>query len=292
MMGPVSRMLRTALWLASAVLWACNATAVERVSVSSLDAPQGKPIALPGYWFAAPVTGPAPAWVLLHGCGGPYARDDVLSLRMRQYAKLLNGQGMHALVLDSLTPRGERELCTQPTGERKVTQTQRRRDALGALRWLAARPDVERERLGLLGWSNGGSTVLAATNLAHPEVAAAAVRASHAVAFYPGCEDEERRGYRPSAPLLLLLGEADDWTPVAPCKALAAHAANPTPQLHSYPGAFHGFDGTAPLRLRNDVPNGANPGQGVHVGGDAAARDASQAELLRFLRSIMSKPGS
>jgi dienelactone hydrolase len=284
--------MRTSGWLMSVLLWAGSSAAAERVSVQSLDAPQGAPVLLPGYWFAAPTTGRAPAWVLLHGCGGPYAREAALSSRMRQYARLLNEQGMHALVLDSLTPRGERELCTQRAGERKVTQTQRRRDALGALEWLAARSDVDRARLGLLGWSNGGSTVLAATNLAHPEVAAASVRASHAVAFYPGCADEERRGYQPSGPLLLLLGEADDWTPAAPCKALAAHAATPTPQLHSYAGAFHGFDGTAPLRLRSDVPGGANPGRGVHVGGDNAARGASQAELLRFLRNINSKTGS
>jgi len=32
-------------------------------------------------------------------------------------------------------------------------------------------PDVDAARLGLLGWSNGGSTVLAATNETHPEVA-------------------------------------------------------------------------------------------------------------------------
>jgi dienelactone hydrolase len=209
---------------------------------------------------------------------------------MRRYAALINAQGMHALVIDSLSPRGERELCTQRTGQRKVTQTQRRRDALGALSWLAGRPDVDPSRLGLLGWSNGGSAVLAATNLAHPEVQAAKVRASRAVAFYPGCEDERRRGYRPAAPLLLLIGEADDWTPAAPCHALADEAASPRPVVHGYAGAYHEFDGDRPLRLRTDVPNGARPGQGVHVGGDAAAREASRAELLEVLRAMVAPP--
>jgi len=41
--------------------------------------------------------------------------------------------GVHALVLDSFTPRGEREICTQRVGMRRITQQQRRRDALGAL---------------------------------------------------------------------------------------------------------------------------------------------------------------
>jgi dienelactone hydrolase len=282
-------------WLCVVVLTlgAGVASAQQRVSVPSLDAPQGAPVQLPSVWYAVP--GKAPAWVLLHGCGGPYSGGsggEQLSSRMRDYAALLNAQGMHALVLDSLTPRGERELCTQRVGQRKVTQTQRRRDALGALQWLAGRSDVDPQRLGLMGWSNGGSTVLAATNLEHPEVAAAAVRASHAVVFYPGCDDEARRGYRPEAPLLMLLGDADDWTPVAPCKALAASVkAAPPPQVHSYAGAFHGFDGNAPVRLRSDVPGGAHPGHGVHVGGDPTAREASRAELLRFLQAMAAKPG-
>lgn len=95
--------------------------------------------------------------------------------------------GVHVLVTDSLTPRGEREICTQKTGQRRITQLHRRRDALGALQWLAVQPGVDASRLGLLGWSNGGSTVLAATNLQHREVAVAAVRPSLTVAFYPGC---------------------------------------------------------------------------------------------------------
>ncbi|MBI5716847.1 MAG: dienelactone hydrolase family protein [Burkholderiales bacterium] len=269
------------------------------LSVPSLDAsPGGAPVSLPATWFAAePPAGakPAPALLLLHGCGGLFERpraERQLGPRYTELAAALNALGIHVLVTDSLTPRGERELCTQRTGERKVTQLQRRRDALGALAWLARQPGVDAARLGLLGWSNGGSTVLAATNLVHPEVRRAAVRPSLAVAFYPGCEAELRRGYRPSAPLLMLLGEADDWTPAAPCKVLAARAAAsvPAPQWEAYEGAHHGFDGTAPLRLRRDVPNGANPGQGVHVGAHPEARAAARARLERFLRETWGLP--
>ncbi len=262
-----------------------TAGAQERVELPSLDAPRGVPVPLIGHWFAAaPDRTPRPALVLLHGCGGPYERG-VLSPRMREYTTMLNGEGWHALVLDSLTPRGEKEVCTQKIGTRAVTQVNRRLDALAALQWLAARPDVDAQRLGLLGWSNGGSTVLAATNRARTPVQKAKATARVAVAFYPGCEAELKRGYTPTAPLLMLLGEADDWTPPEPCIELGQQTkGEPKPHVVVYPGAFHGFDSLAPLRKRTDVPNGVHKGAGVTVGGEPQARRQSREAMLEFLR--------
>jgi len=193
-------------------------------------------------------------------------------------------------LVDSLTPRGEKEICTQRVGTRQVTQANRRLDALAALQWLAQQPEVDAQRLGLMGWSNGGSTVLSATNTRHKEVAALAVKPAFAVAFYPGCEAELKRSYVPAAPLLLLVGESDDWTPAAPCHELAARAVGTLPEIEGYAGAFHAFDSAAPVRLRNDVPNGANPGQGVHVGGNAEAWQRSRERLLRFLQAYRNSP--
>ena len=259
--------------------------AAQAVQVPSLDRSQGTAVVLPGHWFAAPGKAAAPAMVLMHGCGGNQDNKGRLAARYTELAARLNAMGVHVLVTDSFTPRGEKQICTQKTGQRRITQLNRRRDALGALQWMAAQPGVDATRLGLLGWSNGGSTVLAATNLMHAEVAAAAVRPSLAVAFYPGCDAERDRGYAPNSPLLMLLGEADDWTPPGPCKTMAAAVRQgPKPEVESYEGAYHGFDGTAPVRLRADVPNGVKPGQGVHVGADPAAREAAAKKLASFIR--------
>lgn len=279
-------MKRLICWLGIAVCSAA-AAAPEQVRVPSLDSPDGVAVSMPGHWFRATATGLAPAMLALHGCGGLYDGRGRLAERYTELAARLNALGVHVLVTDSLSPRGEKELCTQRTGRRLVTQVQRRRDALGALQWLAAQPGVDPARLGLLGWSNGGSTVLAATNERHREVATATHRPTLAVALYPGCESELARGYQPVTRLLMLLGEADDWTPAAPCKALAA-AVGPAVQWQAYAGAFHGFDGTAPVRLRLDVPNGVNPGQGVHVGADPQARAAAAVRLEQFVRDTWS----
>ncbi len=294
MLAALCARVRCVSVLALLAAWAPAWCAPAAVSVPSMVAAgrAREAVALPGYWFAAqPSAGAAPAalapaMVLLHGCGGMLDGRGQLGTRYTGLAATLNALGIHVLVTDSLTPRGEKELCTQKTGQRRVTQLQRRRDALGALAWMAAQPGVDPQRLGLLGWSNGGSTVLAATNKRHAEVATARVQPSLAVGYYPGCESELQRGYEASAPLLMLLGEADDWTPAAPCKAMAAAAqsAGALVQWEAYEGAHHGFDGTAPVRHRADVPNGVRPGAGVHAGGQPQARAASQLRLIKFLQ--------
>jgi dienelactone hydrolase len=273
-----------ARWLLGAVVICGPAHAQQRVELASLDKARGAPVTLIGHWYPAGEAGPRPAVVLLHGCNGPYERG-ALSPRMREYTTMVNGEGWHALVLDSLTPRGEKELCTQKIGTRAVTVTKRRLDALGALQWLAVRPDVDADRLALLGWSNGGSTVLAASNGTSSAVRSAKVAPRAAVAFYPGCKADLERGYAPTAPLLMLLGAEDDWTPARPCIELSQHAkGEPKPRVEVYPGAFHGFDSLAPLRVRTDVPNGVNKGAGVTVGGEPQARRASREAMLGFLR--------
>ena len=265
-----------------ASLLATLAAAEERVSFPSFDGAGNAPVVLSGYFFAA-ATAPAPAIAMFHGCGGAYEKSGALSRRMHQYAELFNGLGMHVLVVDSLTARYEKELCTQRTGTRRVTQANRRLDALGAIAYLADRADVDAKRIGMIGWSNGGSTVLSASNLHHRDVAAAVVKPAFAIAFYPGCESDLKRGYSPVAPLLMLVGQLDDWTPAAPCVALAKSVSEMRPEIAVYPGAWHGFDSDAPVRLRKDVPNGVNPGQGVHVGGNPAAWRASRDRVVRFL---------
>jgi len=258
------------------------AAAQERVSFPSFDGAGNAPVVLSGYFFAAAAS-PAPAIAMFHGCSGAYDRNGKLARRMHEYAERFNGLGMHVLVVDSLTARYEKELCTQRAGTRRVTLANRRLDALGAITYLADRADVDAKRIGLIGWSNGGSTVLAATNLRHRDVVAATVKPAFAIAFYPGCENDLRRGYAPSAPLLLLVAQLDDWTPAAPCAALAKAADEPRPEIVVYPGAWHGFDSDAPVRVRKDVPGGATPGQGVHVGGNPAAWRASRDRVVRFL---------
>jgi len=220
--------------------------------------------------------------VALHGCGGLYAttgkRQGQLNARHQAMAELLLGQGFAVLFPDSLTPRGERELCTQRFAARRIDQAERRADALAALAWAAQHVDAAPGRVALLGWSHGGSAVLSATDSTRSDVRAQAVQPLLAVAYYPGCGAPLKAGWKPSAPVLMLLGAIDDWTPPEPCVALARQTGS---EVRLFEDSYHDFDNPLPgVRLRTDVPNGVHPGRGVHVGQNLAAREQAGA-LLR-----------
>jgi len=256
------------------------AASPQEVSYPSQD---GTPIKA---WVYLP-DGPVPrgSVVALHGCGGLYAsrgeRRGQLNARHQAMADMLLGQGYAAVFPDSLTPRGESELCTQKMGTRRIDQTQRRADVLGTLTWVAAQPWASAGRIALLGWSHGGSAVLAATDLSRADVRAQLLQPALAVAFYPGCSAALKSGYRPSAQLVLMLGEKDDWTPPAPCVELGKAVGA---EINLYADSYHDFDNpVGQVRLRLDVPNGVHPGQGVHVGPNPAAREQAYARLRELL---------
>ncbi len=280
---------RHTLWLLVWLTTTAAATTLQPVTLPSLDVVAGEPVQLKG-WYAQPDgSGPFPAVVAMHGCGGLYARSGGINARHQAMADMLLQHGYAVLLLDSFTSRGVRQICTLAFKDRPIHQSNRRRDALGALLYLRQQPAIRPDHIALLGWSNGGSSVLASVNAAHPEVAAAPYHYRAAIAFYPGCKDalEARRGFRLTSPLHIHIGAADDWTPAAPCKALAARTQAPDKAfaVFEYPDAYHDFDAPhSPVRLRTDVPHGVNPGQGVHVGTHPAARAAAYERVLTFLQ--------
>lgn len=233
-----------------------------------------------GWWLPASGAEPRPAVIGLHGCNGLYVRGE-LSARERGLAELLRSRGFHILLPDSFTPRGLRELCTTPVAQRTLRAADRRADIQGALDWLAARPEVDRARIVVIGWSHGGSAVLSALN---HRIGVQPLQARAAVAFYPGCSPYARTegSYLPVAPLLILIGALDDWTPPAPCVELGKWT--PKVSVVVFPGSHHGFDHpSSRVRVRTDVPGGVKRGEGVTVGSNPKARERAYAALLEFL---------
>lgn len=233
-----------------------------------------------GWWLPAAESGARPAVIGLHGCSGLYLRGE-LNARERSMTELLRARGYHVLLPDSFTPRGLRELCTLPVAQRSLRAADRRADIQAALEWLAARPEVDPTRIVVLGWSHGGSALLAALN---HRIGVQPLQARAAVAFYPGCSPYARTqgSYRPVAPLLILIGELDDWTPPAPCIELGKWTPKVT--VHVFPKSHHAFDHPSlSVRVRTDVTSGTKRDAGVTVGSNLRAREDAYAAMFKFL---------
>lgn len=278
MLGHMLGKLRAAGLVASVVLAGCASAAV-----SFDNATPATPLRVPAREYRPAGVGMFPAVVLMHGCHG-------VSDSNRGWASWLRDRGYVALLVDSWAPRGLAEACT-PGDE--LPSTARFDDAIGALRWLHGRAYVDRARVGILGWSNGGVFAMAAVNgptlertrrrgIEIPEPGFQA-----AVGLYPGgCFSlVDELSVRP---LLVLIGAADDWTLASDCMALAerqrAKGADVT--VIVYPGAVHYFDVAGlPRTWLADVENRNRPGQccGATVGHDAAADADAHRRVAEFL---------
>src|SRR5690349_11695852 len=112
----------------------------------------------------------APAAVMMHGRSGPYSSNvknggpynaSTLSKRHQMWGESWSALGYVAVLVDSFGPRGypagfgRHSYNERPDAVNEVTV--RPLDAYGALAYLRGRSDVDPDRVGLQGWSNGGS---------------------------------------------------------------------------------------------------------------------------------------
>jgi dienelactone hydrolase len=211
-----------------------------------------------------------PAVVMLHGRGGAYSslahgRYDAttLSQRHRMWGLLWAAQGYVAVLVDGFGPRGQPQGFARGTYKDRPAAidevTVRPLDAYGALAYLRTRADVAADRIGLQGWSNGGSAALAAMAPDAPGITehspAAGFRA--ALVFYPGCGLKHRfdDGFAPYAPVRIFQGTADEEVSPRLCQRLAARsrARHGDIALTLYPGATHDFDDPGRRRQRLDA---------------------------------------
>lgn len=190
---------------------------------------------LVGYLFA-PTGRPktAPAVVLMHGRNGVYSAfakgkysSVTINKQIRDWAQLWSAQGYWALVVDSFGPRGvpggfsAAADRSRPAALSDVTV--RPLDAYGALRFLRASPRVRADRIGIEGWSGGGSAVLVAMSprFLPPGDAGKGFRAG--LVFYPACSllTHGKTPYLPYAPVRIFMGTHDDDAATGACQKLA-----------------------------------------------------------------------
>ena len=183
---------------------------------------EGPKLQLTGRFAVPEGSGPFPAVIHLHGCTGANPPRD------GAWVERFTSWGFVVLRLDSLGPRAK--TCNSsgdlPSFDRAV-------DAYSAKEWLSQRPEIDI----LAGWSHGGAAVLTALGSSPPLFGARKGTKPFVagIAFYPDC-------FTPNevqAPVLILIGDADTWSPVNLCRQMQEH---PKIRLVVYPGAYQGFD--------------------------------------------------
>jgi dienelactone hydrolase len=178
----------------------------------------------------------------------------------------LGEAGFAVLLVDYLSAEGVLNTCS---GEIELTRVAQYIGA--ALRFAATHDEVDRSRIHLIGWSYGGAGLL--RWLRRPENEDLV---KSAVAIYPGCGGAEP--WKSSVPLLMLLAGADDIAPPVQCESLVRSLPESTQvQLHSYPGARHGFD-------LAEAPPVLDLGGGISLGGSPDAAQDAWRRLLAYFR--------
>jgi len=197
------------------------AKTVERIVLSPGDS---KAAHVEGLLRKPKGAGPHPAIVFLHGHGG------LRPPRCYEWAlERYTGWGYVTLVVDSLSGRLAR-------GGYSIFQ--QGNDAVLAHRALSQMSFVDSKRIGIVGHSRGGAASIDAISAEEDSADAPAFRA--AVAFYPMCFLQRTVTLR--APLLILIGEADQTTSADACREMKVNASGHAYELKSYPKAEHLFD--------------------------------------------------
>ena len=202
--------------------------------------------------------------VFLHVYGGPHAQM-VVRRWERLFFQAIAQRGYLVFTLDNRgSDRRGRQFSDVIHGRLGDVEV---RDQLAGLAWLREQPGVDRERVGVMGWSYGGYMTLMMLAKAPPGSFAAGISVAPVTRYelydtfyterYLGTPQDNPDGYRDSsvfsvlsdlkAPLLLVHGMADDNVLFTNSTALMAamQANGQSFRLMTYPGGKHGLSSRA-----------------------------------------------
>ena len=260
-----------------------------RVSyVTFPNAAQEHPLTIAGQLRIPLRDGKVPAVVIVHGTSGVDSRGSY-------HAEALNDAGIATLELDMWSARGLSG-GTGPNG-RPAGVPETLPDAYGALQYLAARPEIDPQRIGITGFSWGGVVSMLTATRPYSELYLGAnpLRFAAHAPFYPVCWGYNKiPGYEfaelTGAPVFIQSGECDAYDEPDSCTKLVNGLPEPERRqvtVTMYPGATHAFNRLEPTQTVTDPF--AHLGQGGEVKfeahPDAAAR-SRRATVEFFARAF------
>ena len=165
------------------------------------------------------------------------------------YIKMYQEEGFATFELNSFKSRG----ITSTVGSQdQVTIAAIILDSYRALEKLAKHSNIDKDKVAITGWSLGGGVTLFSAWMPLKNIISKELSFAAHLAFYPPCFFNPKKLSFTEAPMHILIGEDDNWTPATPCENLVdILSENSNIGITVYPNSHHGFDSEEPV-CRNE----------------------------------------
>ena len=170
----------------------------------------------------------------------------------REALQMYRDMGIATFELHSFESRG----VDSTVGEQiKVTTAMLILDSYKALDALSAHPKIDKDKIAITGWSLGGGTTLLSGWFPLIDAINPSNRFAAHLAYYPPCVVEPTELSFSDAPIHILIGEDDDWTPASACISLveAAKKIRKNIDITVFEDSHHSFDSN--IEIKN-IENG------------------------------------
>ena len=204
--------------------------------------------------FPQGASGRLPAVILPHGSGGPNGGHEL-------WSKQFNEMGIASFLIDSFSARG---LTSTSADQALLGRFNMVLDAYRGADVIAAHPRIDPARIAVIGFSRGGQSALYSSLRRFQQTWAARVTFAAHIPLYASCNPTLIGDTDVSAvPIRQFHGAADNYVPVAPCRAYfeRLRAAGRDAQLTEYADAHHAYDNP----LGPKVPTVATGSQSVRA---------------------------
>lgn len=214
--------------------------------------------------------GPFPAVLLLHASTG-------IEKVNHEWGKILKDNGYVVYIIDSFKPRGWLDRLS--VGWEKATAAQLD-DVTPAYRYLTELPFVDVNRIGLLGFSMGGFSVLRVMDSSELNPTGLETHFKASASFYGVCHRLPPQT-KLKGNTTIFIGEDDDRAKTNDCEELIqrSNLNMQAVNIVKYKDALHGFDNSE-FPPRKELID--EKGERYHIGYNKAARELSIKDLLLF----------
>lgn len=188
-------------------------------------------------------SGKVPAVIITPGSGG-------VNAAMLEHARALTDAGIAVMLVDPFGGRGVRDTIAAQNQFPFAASTY---DVFAAMLALAREPNVDTARLGAMGYSRGGLSVLQAAITPLAQAALGGAKPLRAVlAGWPWCGYQFADAQTVPTAVRYVSGDADDYVSTPQCQGYAGamKPRNPDVSFRLFRDARHGFGYGTPIAER------------------------------------------